>query len=76
MEPELLLKSLGTVIRERRKALGYSQESFADEIGLHRTYMGAIERGDQNVAFKNLCKIAIGLKAPLYQVLQEAEGLK
>lgn len=55
------LKSFGARVRELRKAAGYLQEDFALEIGLDRTYMGGVERGERNVAVLNLCKIAAGL---------------
>lgn len=48
-------------MRELRKAASYSQEDFALEIGLDRTYMGGVERGERNVAVLNLRKIAAGL---------------
>lgn len=55
------LKALGARVRELRKAAGYSQEDFALEVGLDRTYMGGVERGERNVAVLNLRKIAAGL---------------
>ncbi len=55
------LKSFGARVRELRKAAGFSQEDFALEIGLDRTYMGGVERGERNVAVLNLRKIAAGL---------------
>ena len=51
-------KRFGAVVRDRRKAQGYSQESFADACGLHRTYVGAIERGERNVSIDNIARIA------------------
>ncbi|MCX6727563.1 MAG: helix-turn-helix transcriptional regulator [Candidatus Saccharibacteria bacterium] len=51
-------KSLGNKIRKLRKDQGYSQESLADKVGFHRTYIGAIERGEQNVSLDNIVKIA------------------
>ena len=53
---------LGKAIREKRKALGYSQESFAAACDLHRTYVGSIERGERNLSFKNILGIAAALK--------------
>ncbi len=53
-----VLIKLGTQIRELRKAKGFSQESFAAEVGLDRTYMGGVERGERNVAALNLIQIA------------------
>lgn len=51
---ELLQHRLGARIRALRTERGYTQESFADACGLHRNYMGAIERGEQNVTIKTL----------------------
>ena len=55
------LIKLGENIRELRKSKGFSQESFADEAGLDRTYMGGIERGERNIATINLIRIALAL---------------
>ena len=51
-------KQLGKVIRSKRKALGYSQEAFASECGVHRTYMGAVERGERNISLMNIVRIS------------------
>jgi transcriptional regulator with XRE-family HTH domain len=64
-----LLLSLGEIIREKRKALGYSQEGFADLVGLHRTYIGSVERGEKNISFINLHKIAEKLNISLSELL-------
>jgi transcriptional regulator with XRE-family HTH domain len=58
---EDLQHRLGQRIRRIRSKLGYTQESFADACGLHRNYMGAIERGEQNITIKTLQIIARGL---------------
>lgn len=63
------LRAFGARVRSLRKAAGFSQEDFALEIGLDRTYMGGIERGERNVALLNICKIAKGLKIPLSKLL-------
>ena len=55
-------KRLGAVIKEKRKELGFSQESFAAKCGVHRTYMGAIERGERNISFMNILRITNALK--------------
>ena len=51
-------KAFGQQVRDLRLARGYSQETFADAAGLHRTYIGSIERGEQNVSIDNIAKIA------------------
>jgi len=62
---QLLLKALGQRIRELRTERGYSQEGFADKCGVHRTFMGAIERGESNLSFGNIAKVASTLGVPL-----------
>lgn len=56
------LIKIGKKIRELRKAKGFSQEGFAYEVGLDRTYMGSVERGERNLAAINLIRIAKTLK--------------
>lgn len=51
----------GANVRKLRQAKGLSQEAFADICGLHRTYIGAIERGERNVSLGNIEKIAKAL---------------
>ena len=53
--------SIGKRLRELRIECGRSQESFAEECGLHRNYVGGIERGERNVALRNLESIAEAL---------------
>jgi len=68
-----LQRRLGERIREMRAALGYTQESFADACGLHRNYMGAIERGEQNVTLKSLQVVARGLNTTISKLLAGLE---
>ena len=56
------IKILGLQIREIRRARGFSQESFAQACGLDRTYVGGVERGERNLGFKNLLRIAEALE--------------
>jgi len=56
------LIKIGQRIREFRKAKGFSQEAFAYEVGLDRTYMGSVKRGERNIAAINLIRIAKTLK--------------
>lgn len=48
-------------LHELRRASGLSQEALAARCGLHRTYIGAVERGERNVTLQTLEKIAAGL---------------
>ena len=55
------LQKLGARIRKLRSARDFSQESFADACGLDRTYVGGVERGERNLGFKNILRIARAL---------------
>lgn len=57
-----LFLSFGRTVRERRMALGLSQEQLADLAGLHRTYVGSIERGERNPSLLNIARLAKALK--------------
>ena len=63
-----LLQQFGTRVRELRKEQGLSQEAFADRCGLDRTYIGGIERGERNVALKNIAVIARALSMTISQL--------
>jgi len=54
-------QKFGNRVRMLRKSKGWSQEEFADQCGLHRTYIGAIERGERNVSLNNIHAIAKAL---------------
>lgn len=54
-------KILGENIRTLRLKKGLTQEQLAEKCGLHRTYIGAIERGDRNVSLKNIIIISNAL---------------
>ncbi|WP_072619918.1 helix-turn-helix domain-containing protein [Spirulina major] len=71
MKRHPLLTGLGQRIREYRKARGLSQEAFAAECGLDRTYIGGIERGERNVAILNLAVIAQGLEISMSELLSD-----
>jgi transcriptional regulator with XRE-family HTH domain len=68
-----LRKRLGKAIRRLRADKGYSQESFASHVKVHRTFMGAVERGEQNLSLDSLEKIARGLGITAAALLAEAE---
>lgn len=53
-----LQRTVGRNLRAHREALGLSQEAFADTVGVHRTYMGGLERGERNLTLRSLERIA------------------
>jgi transcriptional regulator with XRE-family HTH domain len=53
-----LQRILGQNLRAYREARGLSQEAFADVLGVHRTYMGGVERGERNLTLKSVERIA------------------
>jgi transcriptional regulator with XRE-family HTH domain len=65
---EDIRKRFGARVRQLRNDQGWSQESFADKAGLHRTYVGAIERGEQNISLVNIEKIAATLGVSLAEL--------
>jgi transcriptional regulator with XRE-family HTH domain len=73
--PTLRLK-LGKAVRDLRKEAGYSQESFADACGVHRTYMGAVERGETNISLDKVERIARTLKLPVSRLFAVAEQIR
>lgn len=74
MDAEQYKQHLGETIATLRKKAGYSsQESFAEAVGLHRTYIGAIERGERNVSIENLVAISTILNMPLSKLIQASE---
>jgi transcriptional regulator with XRE-family HTH domain len=62
------LLRLGRRIQAKRKALGLSQNGFAKDCGLNRSYFGGIERGERNLTFAILCKICNGLRCDIANV--------
>ena len=63
-----LLEAFGNRVRELRLSLGVSQEKLAELAGLHRTYIGAVERGEKNISLINLARLASALQQPLETV--------
>lgn len=56
-----ILKKFGAAVREERLRQGLSQEELATKAGVHRTYIGMIERAEKNITLENIDKIAKAL---------------
>lgn len=66
-------KKLGAVIRKIREEQQLSQEELASLVGVHRTYMGSIERGERNISLLNIRRIASALKIKPSELFAEAK---
>ena len=62
MDKEPILLQFGQRVQEIRKARNLSQEKLAELAGVHRTYIGMIERAEKNITLRNIEKIALALK--------------
>ncbi|GAA2790578.1 helix-turn-helix domain-containing protein [Mycolicibacterium pallens] len=72
MEGELQ-RIVGRNLRKARLERGYSQEAFADYMGVHRTYMGSVERGERNLTLQTLEKIADFIGVDPRRLLDEVD---
>ncbi len=71
--PALLL-AFGRAVRTLRTARGISQERLAEQVGIHRTYIGDVERGLRNVGLLNVDRIAQALATDLAGLMTEVEA--
>jgi len=60
---------LAANIRAARNGLGLSQETLADLAGLHRTYVGSVERGERNISIDNIERLALALERDVVDLL-------
>ena len=61
----------GETVREMRLALDLSQEMLAELTGLHRTYIGSVERGERNISLQNIVSIAHALQVSPAELLKD-----
>ena len=66
-----ILKRFSDKVRRLRKSKGWTQEKLAARTGLHRTYIGSIERGERNVSLINVEKIADALEVPVETLVKK-----
>ncbi len=67
--PKTILKILGRNVQKYRLEYGWSQEELAERCGLHRTYIGSIERSERNVGLINVQLIANALEVKIEKLL-------
>ena len=67
---KLILIEFGRRIRYRRIKLGLSQESLADIAGVHRTYIGMIERAEKNITLESMEKLGKALNVKITKLLR------
>lgn len=70
MEGELQ-RVLGRNLRRYRESKGLSQEDFADTLGLHRTYVGGLERGERNLTLKSVERLSASISIDPLELLRE-----
>lgn len=68
------LAALGKAVRELRVAGDLSQEELGEVSGLHRNYVGGIERGERNPSYSSLMRLARSLHVPLSKLIARAEA--
>jgi len=66
-------EAIGRAIRDARRARGFrSHEKFAAHVGLDRSYVGAIERGEFNISLETMVKLAVSLETTVADLLEKA----
>jgi transcriptional regulator with XRE-family HTH domain len=73
-DPARLQVAVGEVIRALRREKGLGQDALAIEVGLHRTYIGSVERGERNISLANLARLAIALDITLEELFRRTES--
>ena len=68
-----LKAAFGESVRKFRISKGLSQEKLAEHAGIHRTYIGDVERGLRNIALVNMHRIAVALGVPLSLLIAEMD---
>jgi transcriptional regulator with XRE-family HTH domain len=63
---------LGSNIRHERVVQQFSQEDLAERAGLHRTYIGMVERGERNITLLNYAKIADALNVSIHDLMKDS----
>jgi len=70
MSSKNILEIFGQNVQKYRKEVQVSQEKLADMAGVHRTYVGMVERAEKNITLRNMEKFAIALKVKIKDLLE------
>lgn len=70
-EREGIRRGFGKLLRAKRSSLGISQEELAFRSGLHRTYVGSVERGERNLSLENIFLFAKALECSPRELIPE-----
>jgi transcriptional regulator with XRE-family HTH domain len=74
MASGVVRKFFAANLRRERKMRGLSQEALAALAGLHRTYVGSVERGERNISLENIERLARALKIDPADLLRKNSG--
>ncbi len=61
--------AFGRCLRSIRVAKGFTQEGLASQVGLDRSYVGSVERGERNISLENIAKLAASLRVPITELV-------
>jgi len=73
--PLSIQQAFGLALREQRERKGLSQERLAELAGLHRTYVGSVERGERNISIRNILTLAQALEISASHLIASTERL-
>jgi transcriptional regulator with XRE-family HTH domain len=69
-----LCSAFGAAVRQRRRELGLTQAALGERAGLHRNYVGGVERGERNLGLSNIQALALALETSSAALLTAAQG--
>ncbi len=71
LKPSTTRQNFALNLRQTRERIGLSQEALADAAGLHRTYVGSVERGERNISIDNIERLALALGVSPASLLEQ-----